>query len=66
MLISLRTLGEYRVMLALTEADLARRILDCLGGMASFTAEVNAAGETPSPGIRSIPSTPPTSWPHGR
>lgn len=28
----------------LTEADLGRRILDCPGGTASFTAEVNAAG----------------------
>lgn len=44
MLISSRSLGEYRAMFALTEADLARRILDCPGGTASFTAEVNAAG----------------------
>lgn len=44
MLISSRTLGEYRAMFALTEVDLARRILDCPGGTASFTAEVNAAG----------------------
>lgn len=44
MLISSRTVGEYRAMFALTEVDLARRILDCPGGTASFTAEVNAAG----------------------
>jgi hypothetical protein len=44
MLISSRSLGEYQAMFALTEADLACRILDCPGGLASFTAEVNAAG----------------------
>jgi hypothetical protein len=44
MLISSRSLDEYRAMFALTAADLARRILDCPGGTASFTAEVNAAG----------------------
>ncbi|MBV8996325.1 MAG: hypothetical protein JO287_22065 [Pseudonocardiales bacterium] len=44
MLITSRTLGEYRAMFALTEADLARRMLDCPGGTASFTAEGNAAG----------------------
>ncbi|HZA15405.1 MAG TPA: hypothetical protein VE645_00665 [Pseudonocardiaceae bacterium] len=31
-------------MFALTETNLARRILDCPGGTASFTAEVNAVG----------------------
>jgi hypothetical protein len=44
MLISSRSLDEYRAMFALTEADLDRRIPDCPGGTASFTAEVNAAG----------------------
>jgi hypothetical protein len=53
-------------MLALTEADLARRILDCPGGMASFTAEVNAAGGDAIACDPIYPSTPPTSWPHGR
>lgn len=31
-------------MFALTDADLAARVLDWPGGAASFTAEVNAAG----------------------
>jgi hypothetical protein len=44
MLVSSRSLAEYRAMFALTESDLGRRILDCPGGTASFTAEVNAAG----------------------
>ena len=44
MLISSRSLAEYQAMFALTEADLARRVLDCPGGTASFTAEANAAG----------------------
>ncbi len=44
MLISCRSLAEYRGMFALTEEDLRRRILDCPGGASSFTAEVTAAG----------------------
>lgn len=44
MLISSRSPAEYRAMFALTDADLARRILDCPGGASSFTAEVNAGG----------------------
>lgn len=44
MLISCRSLAEYRAMFALTEDDLRRRILDCPGGASSFTAEVAAAG----------------------
>lgn len=44
MLVSSRSLDEYRRMFALTDADLAARILDCPGGAASLTAEVNAAG----------------------
>jgi hypothetical protein len=44
MLVSSRSLAEYRAMFALTEADLARSILDCPGGAASFTAEVTGAG----------------------
>lgn len=43
-LISSRSLDEYRAMFGLTEADLTRRILDCPGGAAGFTAEVNARG----------------------
>jgi SAM-dependent methyltransferase len=38
MLVSARTLDEYRAMFALTEKDLAGRILDCPGGAAGFTA----------------------------
>jgi SAM-dependent methyltransferase len=44
MLVSSRSLAEYRAMFALTDSDLRRRILDCPGGTASFTAEVNDAG----------------------
>lgn len=44
MLISSRSLAEYRAMFALTENDLRQRILDCPGGASSFTAEVTAAG----------------------
>lgn len=43
-LVSSRSLAEYRAMFTLTEDDLRRRILDCPGGTASFTAEVCAAG----------------------
>ncbi|MCR6489602.1 class I SAM-dependent methyltransferase [Amycolatopsis sp. OK19-0408] len=45
-LVSSRSLDEYRRMFALTDTDLAGRILDCPGGAASLTAEVNAAGGT--------------------
>jgi hypothetical protein len=44
MLVSSRSLAEYQAMFALTDADLARSILDCPGGAASFTAEVTGAG----------------------
>jgi hypothetical protein len=44
MLVSSRSLDEYRRMFALSEIDLAGRILDCPGGAASLTTEVNAAG----------------------
>ncbi|MGC1732248.1 MAG: hypothetical protein WA731_06195 [Pseudonocardiaceae bacterium] len=43
-LISSRSLPEYRAMFSLTERDLRRRILDCPGGAASLTAELNAVG----------------------
>ncbi|MFD4356294.1 class I SAM-dependent methyltransferase [Nocardia sp. NPDC058518] len=43
-LVSSRSLGEYQAMFALTEDDLGRRILDCPGGAAGFTAEVNQRG----------------------
>ncbi|SEF27444.1 Methyltransferase domain-containing protein [Amycolatopsis pretoriensis] len=45
-LVSSRSLDEYRRMFALTDGDLAGRLLDCPGGAAGFTAEVNAAGGT--------------------
>lgn len=44
MLVSSRSLAEYRAMFDLTDTDLTRTILDCPGGAASFTAEVNALG----------------------
>jgi len=43
-LVSARSLDEYRRMFALRDADLAGIVLDCPGGAASFTAEVRAAG----------------------
>ncbi|MDO3646446.1 hypothetical protein [Nocardia mangyaensis] len=39
-LVSSRSLDEYRAMFSLTDADLRRRILDCPGGAAGFVAEV--------------------------
>ena len=39
-----RTFDEYRRMFALSEADLARRILGCGDGPASFNAEATARG----------------------
>ncbi|OYD60830.1 hypothetical protein [Rhodococcus sp. OK302] len=44
MLISSRSLDEYRAMFTLTDNDLSRRILDCPGGGAGFTSEVNRLG----------------------
>ncbi|MFJ2666774.1 hypothetical protein ACIO14_20745 [Nocardia fluminea] len=43
-LVSSRSLAEYRAMFALTDDDLDRRILDCPGGAAGFTAEVSRRG----------------------
>lgn len=44
MLVSARSLAEYRAMFSLTDPDLAGTVLDCPGGAASFTAELCAAG----------------------
>jgi SAM-dependent methyltransferase len=44
MLVSSRSLAEYRRMFRLTGQDLSGSIVDCPGGAASFTAEVNGAG----------------------
>lgn len=43
-LFNARSLAEYRAMFALSDAALRHRLLDCPGGAASLTAEVNAAG----------------------
>ncbi|WP_006247627.1 methyltransferase domain-containing protein [Mycolicibacterium tusciae] len=43
-LVSSRSLAEYRAMFALSDTDLRAVILDCPGGAASATAEINAAG----------------------
>jgi len=43
-LMSSRSLAEYRAMFSLTEDDLNSRILDCPSGAASFTGEVNGRG----------------------
>ncbi|MFR9749881.1 class I SAM-dependent methyltransferase [Nocardia sp. 004] len=43
-LISSRSLDEYRAMFELTDGDLRRRILDCPSGAAEFTAEICRLG----------------------
>jgi len=43
-LISSRSFAEYQAMFALTDADLAGRVLDCPGGGASFTASLCGRG----------------------
>lgn len=44
-LVSARSLAEYRAMFHLSDDDLTgRRILDCPGGAASFTAEASSLG----------------------
>lgn len=43
-LVSARSLAEYRAMFALTDADLTGTVLDCPGGAASFTAEARGQG----------------------
>ncbi|MEV0263441.1 class I SAM-dependent methyltransferase [Streptomyces sp. NPDC050617] len=44
MLISARSFDEYRAMFALSDDDLALRVLDCPGGSASFTALAGERG----------------------
>jgi hypothetical protein len=44
MLVSSRSLAEYRAMFTLTQSELTGTILDCPGGAASFTAELLAGG----------------------
>ncbi|TDP96390.1 hypothetical protein EV186_104377 [Labedaea rhizosphaerae] len=44
MLVSSRSLGEYRRMFGLTDADLSGTILDCPGGCAGFAAEATEFG----------------------
>src|SRR5262245_30431801 len=39
-----RSLDEYASMFALTETDMARLIIDCAGGPASFNAEMTRQG----------------------
>lgn len=39
-----RSFDEYRAMFALSESDLAERILDCAGGPAAFNAELTERG----------------------
>lgn len=41
-----RSKSEYQAMFGLSEQDLARQILDCAAGPASFNAELSAAGGT--------------------
>lgn len=43
-LVSARSLAEYRAVFGLTDADLAGSVLDCPGGAASFTAEARGLG----------------------
>lgn len=42
--ITARSFEEYRAMFALSPDDLTRKILDCPGGAAGFTSEVNSRG----------------------
>ncbi|MEW1724461.1 methyltransferase domain-containing protein [Streptomyces sp. NPDC093109] len=44
MLVSARSFDEYRAMFALSDDDLALRVLDCPAGAASFAAEAGARG----------------------
>ncbi|MGB0970327.1 MAG: hypothetical protein ACPGVG_05110 [Mycobacterium sp.] len=44
LLVTSRSLAEYRAMFALSEADMRLGVLDCPGGASSATAEINAAG----------------------
>ncbi|MFH8990276.1 methyltransferase domain-containing protein [Streptomyces sp. NPDC017940] len=44
MLVSSRSFDEYRAMFALSDDDLAQRVLDCPGGAASFVAQAGARG----------------------
>jgi SAM-dependent methyltransferase len=44
MLLSCRSLAEYRGMFALSDDDLRGRVLDCPGGAASFTADASELG----------------------
>lgn len=44
MLVTSRSLAEYRAMFSLTEADLTGRLLDCCAGAASLVAEANELG----------------------
>lgn len=44
MLVSCRSMAEYRGMFTLTDGDLAGGVLDCPGGAAGFTAEARALG----------------------
>ncbi|MFD6860055.1 hypothetical protein ACFWCF_22320 [Rhodococcus sp. NPDC060090] len=44
MLISARSLDEYRSMFTLTDEDLTRKILDCPAGAAGFTSAANRLG----------------------
>jgi SAM-dependent methyltransferase len=46
MLVSSRSLDEYRHMFGLSDADLTGAILDCPGGCASFAAEATELGAT--------------------
>jgi SAM-dependent methyltransferase len=43
-LVSARSFAEYRAMFALTDDDLALRVLDCPGGAAAFVAGAGARG----------------------
>ncbi|AXG79010.1 methyltransferase [Streptomyces paludis] len=44
MLVTARSFEEYRAMFALTDKDLALRVLDCPAGAAGFAAEAGARG----------------------
>ncbi|MGY1621292.1 methyltransferase domain-containing protein [Geodermatophilus sp. SYSU D00965] len=57
-LVSARSFDEYRAMFALSDADLAGRVLDCPGGGAGFTAVARARG-TDAVAVDPVYATPP-------
>ncbi len=59
MIVSSRSVDEYRAFFALSDDDVAGRVLDCSAGASGFTAAVNAAGgdvTAVDPAYRDLPA----------